>query len=50
VFLVRAAGRSSEEILAELHRRLGNDDTTERAETVGALRDIAVLRLEQVIA
>ena len=50
VFLIRAAGRSSEEILAELHRRLGNDDTSERAETVRALRDIAVLRLEQVVA
>ena len=30
VFLIRAAGRSSAEILAELHRRLGNDDETER--------------------
>jgi 2-oxo-4-hydroxy-4-carboxy-5-ureidoimidazoline decarboxylase len=50
VFLVRAAGRSSEEILAELRRRLANDETTERAETVRALRDIAVLRLEQVVA
>ena len=34
VFLIRAAGRSSAEILAELDRRLGNDDATERAETV----------------
>jgi 2-oxo-4-hydroxy-4-carboxy-5-ureidoimidazoline decarboxylase len=50
VFLIRAAGRSSAEILAELRRRLGNDDATEREETVRALRDIAVLRLEQVIA
>ena len=46
VFLIRAAGRSSAEILAELERRLGNDDATERAETVTALRDIALLRLE----
>ena len=50
VFLIRAAGRSSSEILAELQRRLGNDDATEREETVRALRDIAVLRLQQVVA
>lgn len=50
VFLIRAAGRSSDEILAELERRLGNDDAAERAETVTALRDIALLRLEQVTA
>ena len=49
VFLVRAAGRSSSEILAELERRLGNDDATERAETVTALRDIALLRLEGLV-
>ena len=49
VFLVRAAGRSSAEILSELERRLGNDDTTEREETVTALRDIALLRLEGVL-
>ena len=50
VFLVRAAGRSSDEILAELQRRLANDDPTERDETVTALRDIALLRLRQVVA
>lgn len=50
VFLVRAAGRSSDEILAELRRRLGNDEEAEREETVTALRDIALLRLEQVVA
>ncbi|RYP88270.1 2-oxo-4-hydroxy-4-carboxy-5-ureidoimidazoline decarboxylase [Nocardioides guangzhouensis] len=50
VFLVRAAGRSSAEILAELERRLGNDDAAEREETVTALRDIALLRLEGVLA
>jgi len=49
VFLIRAAGRSSEEILAELERRLANDDATEREETVTALRDIALLRLEKVV-
>jgi 2-oxo-4-hydroxy-4-carboxy-5-ureidoimidazoline decarboxylase len=45
VFLIRAAGRSGHEILAELYRRLANDDTTELAETAAELRDIAVLRL-----
>jgi 2-oxo-4-hydroxy-4-carboxy-5-ureidoimidazoline decarboxylase len=48
VFLIRAAGRSAHEILAELTRRLGNDDATERAETVSQLREIALLRLRQV--
>ena len=49
VFLIRAAGRDSAEILAELERRLGNDEATERAETVTALRDIALLRLEGLV-
>jgi 2-oxo-4-hydroxy-4-carboxy-5-ureidoimidazoline decarboxylase len=48
VFLIRAAGRDSREILAELERRLGNDDATERAETVDQLRQIALLRLQRV--
>lgn len=49
VFLIRAAGRTAPEILAELRRRLDNDDDTERAETVTALREIALLRLRQVV-
>ena len=49
VFLIRAAGRSSAEILAELERRLGNDQAAERAETVTALRDIALLRIEGLV-
>ena len=49
VFLIRAAGRNSGEILAELERRLGNDEVAERAETVTALRDIALLRLEGLV-
>ncbi|MBF4767624.1 2-oxo-4-hydroxy-4-carboxy-5-ureidoimidazoline decarboxylase [Nocardioides agariphilus] len=48
VFLIRAAGRDAEEILAELERRLGNDDATERAETVDNLREIALLRLQSL--
>ena len=49
VFLVRAAGRTAPEILAELERRLGNDVDTERAETVGQLGEIALLRLEEAV-
>ena len=49
VFLIRAAGRDAEEILAELGRRLQNDDATERAETVDNLRQIALLRLEAAL-
>ncbi|MCU1537596.1 MAG: uraD [Humibacillus sp.] len=50
VFLVRAAGRTASELLAELDRRLGNDEVSERAETVTALGEIAVLRLEQAVS
>lgn len=49
VFLIRAAGRSGPQILAELRRRTGNDPEAERAETVAALRDIALLRLARVV-
>lgn len=49
VFLIRAAGRSAAEILSELRRRLGNDRDTELAEVVGQLREIAVLRLREVL-
>ena len=45
VFLIRAAGRSPEEILAQLDRRLGNDDETEVAEALVQLTEIALLRL-----
>ncbi|HET7280020.1 MAG TPA: 2-oxo-4-hydroxy-4-carboxy-5-ureidoimidazoline decarboxylase [Dermatophilaceae bacterium] len=49
VFLIRAAGRTAPEILGELERRLQNDDETERGETVTQLREIAMLRLRQVV-
>ena len=49
VFLIRAAGRDAEQILAELERRLGNTDEAERAETVDNLRQIALLRLEALV-
>ncbi|MEL7974219.1 2-oxo-4-hydroxy-4-carboxy-5-ureidoimidazoline decarboxylase [Isoptericola sp. F-RaC21] len=46
VFLIRAAGRTAEEILASLEERLGNDAATERRIAGQQLREIAVLRLE----
>ena len=49
VFLIRAAGRSPEEILAELGRRLGNDDDAEAREAAGQLAEIALLRLRSTV-
>lgn len=49
VFLIRAAGRSADEILAELDRRLQNDYVSERHETVSQLREIAILRLKETL-
>jgi 2-oxo-4-hydroxy-4-carboxy-5-ureidoimidazoline decarboxylase len=46
IYLVRAAGRSADEILALLEERLGNDPETELVVTAGQLREIAVLRLK----
>ncbi|WP_310648873.1 MULTISPECIES: 2-oxo-4-hydroxy-4-carboxy-5-ureidoimidazoline decarboxylase [Curtobacterium] len=45
VFLVRAAGRTPEELLAELERRLAGDPEPEVAEATAALADIAVHRI-----
>jgi 2-oxo-4-hydroxy-4-carboxy-5-ureidoimidazoline decarboxylase len=50
VFIIRAAGRSRPEILAELERRLELPNATE-LEIVGKqLREIALLRLEKLYA
>ena len=49
VFLIRAAGRGPDEILAELDRRLGNDPTAERAETTTQLAEITRLRVERMV-
>jgi 2-oxo-4-hydroxy-4-carboxy-5-ureidoimidazoline decarboxylase len=49
VFLIRAAGRSGAEILAELERRLGNSPEVERGEMLDNLRQIALLRLENEV-
>jgi 2-oxo-4-hydroxy-4-carboxy-5-ureidoimidazoline decarboxylase len=46
IYLVRAAGRSADEILGLLEERLDNDPETELAVTAGQLREIAVLRLK----
>lgn len=47
VFLIRAAGRSPEEMLAEARRRLANDKDSEVIEALEQLRQIAILRLRQ---
>lgn len=49
VFLIRAAGRTPEEMLAEARRRVHNDDATETAEAIDQLRQIAMLRLRTTI-
>lgn len=49
VFLIRAAGRTPEEILENLSARLGNDPATEQAVVADQLRQIALLRLEGLI-
>lgn len=49
VFLVRAAGRDPQDMLAELRRRLGNDETSERAEVTEQLAQITRLRLERLL-
>ncbi|AKU18458.1 2-oxo-4-hydroxy-4-carboxy-5-ureidoimidazoline decarboxylase [Luteipulveratus mongoliensis] len=49
VFLIRAAGRSPQEMLDELTRRLGHDDETEAVEVREQLRQITRLRLEALV-
>lgn len=49
VFLIRAAGRSRSEILAELKRRMAHTEDEELPVIAGQLREIALLRLEGVI-
>ncbi|HDS1081556.1 TPA: allantoate amidohydrolase [Pluralibacter gergoviae] len=50
VFLIRAKGRSGEEMLAALRRRLENDDAQEEQEAIGQLREITMLRLRGAFA
>ena len=49
IFLIRAAGRSSEEILTALEYRLVNDLDTEKRIVHQQLLEIALLRLAQEI-
>ena len=48
VFLIAASGRSGDEILAELRRRMSNDPAAEFAEAKRELSKIALLRLEKI--
>ena len=50
VFLIRAAGRSAEEMLAALDERIGHDDATERDVVRRELAEIVRLRLLKVMA
>lgn len=50
VFLIRAAGRTPDEILANLERRLASDPAAETAEATTQLAEIAVLRLRGALA
>jgi 2-oxo-4-hydroxy-4-carboxy-5-ureidoimidazoline decarboxylase len=50
VFLIRAAGRSRQEILDELNRRIELDPATEIGIVGTELRDIALLRIPQLFS
>ena len=49
VFLIFASGRSGEEILSELRRRLENDPAAELEEAKHELRKIALMRLRGLV-
>ena len=48
VFLIAATGRSGDEILAELRRRMSNEPGVELGEAKRELRKIALLRLRKL--
>ncbi|WP_299168745.1 2-oxo-4-hydroxy-4-carboxy-5-ureidoimidazoline decarboxylase [uncultured Arthrobacter sp.] len=50
VFLIRAAGRSADDILAALDERLHHTPEQELGIIAGQLREIAILRLKGVLA
>jgi 2-oxo-4-hydroxy-4-carboxy-5-ureidoimidazoline decarboxylase len=50
VFLIRASGRSGEEILSELRRRMKNDPAAELAEARRELSKIAGDRLLELVS
>ncbi len=49
VFLIAAAGKSADEILASLRQRMGNDPMTEAQVAAAEHRKIARLRLEALV-
>lgn len=49
VFLIRAVGRSPEEMLSELERRLENGADDEASESLNQLTQIALLRLRTTV-
>jgi allantoicase len=49
VFLIRASGRSAEELMAALRERLANDPDTEWGVVAEELREITRLRLERLL-
>jgi 2-oxo-4-hydroxy-4-carboxy-5-ureidoimidazoline decarboxylase len=50
IFIICASGRSAEEILVHLRRRLHNDDTTELQEAAEQQRRITQIRLRKWLA
>ena len=50
VFLIRASGRSPGEMLAELRRRLTNDEESERTEVTEQLAQITGLRVRGLVS
>jgi 2-oxo-4-hydroxy-4-carboxy-5-ureidoimidazoline decarboxylase len=50
VFLIRAAGRTPEEMLTELRRRLGNDPVAEHAEVTEQLAQITGRRVREMVS
>jgi 2-oxo-4-hydroxy-4-carboxy-5-ureidoimidazoline decarboxylase len=50
VFLIRASGRSPDEMLSELRRRLANDEESERAEVTEQLAQITALRVKGLVS
>lgn len=49
VFLIRAAGRTPQEILMQLSERMSNDFDVEQSVVADQLRQIALLRLEGLV-
>lgn len=50
IYLVRAAGRSADDMLALLEERLSNDPVTELQVTTGQLGEITALRVQDLLS